>query len=260
MSTISVGTSGYTYHEWVGPLYPEGLAPAEYLPYYAAHFSTLELNSTRYRMPTAAKLAHLHQQAPSLRFSIKAHRSFTTEIASSWRSAVAAFSAAVQPLLHAGVLQAILLQFPASFVYAPAERRYLDSLLKCLSHLPLAVEFHHSLWYNNRTLDGLRQRKVSFVSLDLPAVDGVPPLLDTTTADLAYLRLHGRNATTWWASDVASRYDYWYSTEELKQIAQRIRLLALESKQTLVYCNNHPKGAAVANARTLATLLESDDG
>ncbi len=260
MRTIAVGTSGYTYRQWIGPFYPEELPPEEHLSYYAEHFSTVELNSTRYRMPTAAELALLHQQAPTLRFSLKGHRGFTTTVGNDWRAAVAAFSAAAQPLLHAGVLEAVLLQFPATFVYAPAERRYLDTLLKCLSHLPLAVEFHHNGWYNNRTLDGLRKRKVSFVSLDLPAVSGTPPLMDITTADCAYLRLHGRNATTWWASDVASRYDYCYSTEELTQIAQRLRLLALQSKRTVVYCNNHPNAAAVFNAQTLITLLEDQNG
>ena len=72
-----------------------------------------------------------------------------------------------------GALDAVLLQFPP-FHYEIDNRRYLDALLKNLNGLPLAVEFRGDRWYNNRTLDALRERDVAFACLDLPAVEGNP--------------------------------------------------------------------------------------
>src|SRR4029077_7184993 len=45
------GTSGYNYPEWRGTFYPEKLAAAKMLPYYAERFSTVEINYTFYRAP-----------------------------------------------------------------------------------------------------------------------------------------------------------------------------------------------------------------
>ena len=48
---IWVGTSGYNYPEWKGSFYPENLAAAKMLPYYAERLSTVEINYTYYRIP-----------------------------------------------------------------------------------------------------------------------------------------------------------------------------------------------------------------
>ncbi|MDX9915191.1 MAG: DUF72 domain-containing protein [Sphaerochaeta sp.] len=261
MSTVLIGTSGYSYTEWVGPFYPQGTRGEEYLPFYAHHFPTVELNFSYYRMPEATQLAVMHQSAPTVRFSIKAHQSMTHRVdPHRWREQSALFYRALEPFLQAAVLDAVLLQFPYSFHYEVEERRYLDALVQNLSGLPLAVEFRNSRWYNNRTLDALRTRGISFVSLDLPAVEGNPPMMDVPTANLAYLRLHGRNRDTWWGSDAASRYDYLYSEGELTLIAERLTALASQVEKTVVYFNNHKSGQAVANARRLSELWEALHG
>ncbi|HBO36599.1 MAG: DUF72 domain-containing protein [Sphaerochaeta sp.] len=261
MSTILIGTSGYSYTEWVGPVYPKGTKSEEFLFSYAQMFPTVELNFSYYRMPEAAQLALMHQGAPSLRFSIKAHQSLTHVIDSlHWREQATLFYRSLEPLLANEVLDAVLLQFPSSFHYEIDQRKYLDSLLRVLSPLPLAVEFRNSRWYNNRTLDSLRERQVSFVSLDLPQVQGNPPVMDVPTASLAYLRLHGRNKETWWGSDAASRYDYLYSDSELKALLERVLSLMVGSEKILVYFNNHRRGQAASNAKRLRELLDASGG
>jgi uncharacterized protein YecE (DUF72 family) len=258
MSTLLIGTSGYSYTEWVGPFYPPGTKGADYLSYYAEHFPTVELNFSYYRMPEATQLALMHQNAPSLRFSIKAHQSMTHTIDPfSWREETTRFYRSLEPLSSAGVLDAVLLQFPASFHYEEEQRRYLDSLLKALGGLPLAVEFRNSGWYNSRTLDELKRRQICFVSLDLPRVGGTPPMMDVPTAPLAYLRLHGRNRQAWWGSDAATRYDYRYSEAELSLIVERLVTLATQAERLLVYFNNHARGQAADNATRLVQLTQS---
>src|SRR5438105_1785812 len=43
---LYIGTSGYSYDDWVGPYYPEGIAKNEMLPFYAREFNTTEINYT----------------------------------------------------------------------------------------------------------------------------------------------------------------------------------------------------------------------
>ncbi len=257
MSTLLIGTSGYSYTEWVGPVYPKGTTQQAFLSHYAQLFSTVELNFSYYRMPEATQLSVMHQEAPSVQFSIKAHQSLTHSIETgSWREQVRLFRRALEPLIKEDVLSAVLLQFPFSFHYEIDQRKYLDSLLKTLSPLPLAVEFRNAQWYNNRTLDALKERNIALASLDLPSVKGNPPIMDVQTSSIAYLRLHGRNEQTWWGSDSASRYDYLYSNKELESLLERIRWLAKDTQKVLIYFNNHRRGQAVTNALALKALAE----
>jgi uncharacterized protein YecE (DUF72 family) len=247
MATILVGTSGYSYTEWIGPVYPQGTRPEAFLSLYAGLFASVELNFSYYRMPTA----------PQLSFSIKAHESLTHTVdPATWRTAAETFIRAMAPLCEAKRLEAVLLQFPYSFHYDVDRRKYLDALLKDFSSLPLAVEFRNAQWYNNRVFDSLRTRGVALTSVDLPALNGLPPVLDVTTSKLAYIRLHGRNSETWWGSDAAARYDYLYSEKELQAWVERVRGIASEAGRVLVYFNNHRRGQAVQNAKMLLGLLK----
>jgi uncharacterized protein YecE (DUF72 family) len=48
MSNIYIGTSGFSYREWIGKFYPKGIKVSELLSYYANHFNAVEINSTFY--------------------------------------------------------------------------------------------------------------------------------------------------------------------------------------------------------------------
>ncbi len=257
MCSILVGTSGYSYLEWVGPVYPEGSRTDEFLARYATLFPTVELNFSYYRMPTSGQLARLQDQAgPALVFSVKANEALTHKIeAAAWKEAARSFMGALEPLRKAERLGAVLLQFPFSFHYDVDRRRYLDGVLAELAGLPLAVEFRNHEWYNNRVVDAFRSRSVALASMDLPELKGLPPVMDVVTAPLAYVRFHGRNGETWWGSDSAARYDYLYSDLELEAWADRVNGIAARADRILVYFNNHRRGQAVANARTFTTVL-----
>lgn len=258
MSKISIGTSGYSYHEWVGPVYPEGTHYDDFLKAYSALFETVELNFSYYRMPTASRISGLIGKAgPSLRFSIKANESLTHKIDPvSWQDSAKIFMDAIKPLRDTGRLDAVLFQFPYSFHYEVDKRRYLNNLLMFFSDLPVAVEFRNHDWYNHRVIPALKERRAAFVSLDLPSLNGLPPLVDVVTAPFAYLRFHGRNGEHWWGSDAASRYNYLYSDTELNTLAERIKRIAGQTEQVFIYFNNHPRGQAVGNARSFITILE----
>jgi uncharacterized protein YecE (DUF72 family) len=260
MARILVGTSGYAYNEWVGPVYPEGSRPDEFLPLYSQLFPTVELNFSYYKMPTAYQLSHLLKEAgPELVFSIKANETLTHKVEpEAWRESAGQFLHAIEPLLEADRLGAVLFQFPFSFHYEPERRRYLDALLKEFKSIPLAVEFRNSDWYNNRVVDAFRARNIAIASVDLPELKGLPPVMDVVTAPLAYIRFHGRNGETWWGSDAASRYDYLYSDVELEAWGGRVKAMAERADRILVYFNNHMRGQAPRNAKTFSDILRRD--
>lgn len=52
---IHIGTSGFSYDDWVGPYYPADLDKKDWLAFYAKEFKPLEINFTYYRMPNARR-------------------------------------------------------------------------------------------------------------------------------------------------------------------------------------------------------------
>jgi uncharacterized protein DUF72 len=64
LSTCSVGTSGWSYPTWRPGFYPAGLDPSEFLAFYAERFSTVELNTTGYRLPSEDQFARWAEQVP----------------------------------------------------------------------------------------------------------------------------------------------------------------------------------------------------
>jgi len=258
MGTVLTGTSGYSYHEWVGPVYPEGTKPSEYLSHYSTLFPAVELNFSYYRMPERDQMSRILEESRNrLMFSVKAHESLTHRVNPlTWQEEAARFCNALEPLAAEDKLGALLLQFPFSFHYEEDQRRYLDKLLKTLKRFPLAVEFRNSQWFNNRVIEGFRERGICLVSLDMPSLKGLPPVMDVVTAPFAYLRLHGRNGETWWGSDGAERYNYLYNDQELKAFVDRIRLLLTHAEGVFVFFNNHRRGQAVQNGQHLMLLLK----
>jgi uncharacterized protein YecE (DUF72 family) len=255
MGEMLIGTSGYSYDDWRGILYPESLPKEEFLRYYALFFPFVELNFSYYAMPKASSLVAMVAKTPSgFCFSVKAHRSLTHEPGSTWRDDAAVFVEALAPMSEADRLLTVLVQLPYSFHHTPENRSYLASLLSALSPLPLAVEFRNDEWQTERVFDELERRGVGVVMVDRPELPGLPPLGDRVTGDLAYVRFHGRNAGAWWSGDATSRYDYLYSVDELAVAVPRLRRMA-KAERVLIAFNNHARGNAVRNARELKSII-----
>jgi uncharacterized protein YecE (DUF72 family) len=70
---LSVGTSGWSYPSWRPGFYPDGTANEDFLAFYAARLSTVELNSTGYRLPSEEQFARWASAAPDgFTFAVKA--------------------------------------------------------------------------------------------------------------------------------------------------------------------------------------------
>lgn len=264
MTDVRFGTCGFSYKDWVGPFYPEGMKAGDYLAHYATRFDTVELNATFYRLPALKSLESMVAKTPpGFTFVVKAHRSLTHEPPADLSLAVEAFNMALRPFATAGKLGGVLLQFPYAFQPVPANRERLARLAGDLAgDAPVVVEFRHRAWFRDDFLDGVRKHGLSLCCVDEPALPGLPPPVALVTGPVGYLRFHGRNQEAWWAKegegaerDAGARYRYDYSTDEMKEWVPRVRDLTAAPKGVFVFFNNHPDGHAARNALTFRELL-----
>lgn len=255
---LLIGTSGYSYKDWVGPVYPEGTAAKDYLKVYQSIFNFTELNFSYYKFPSAATLERLaHSTNDGFMFAIKAHRSITHEITMDYKDNIKRFIEAVKPLQYYSKLAAVLVQFPYSFHYTPESRKYLQSLCTLFIDLPLAIEFRNYEWQKQSVYQGLKGHNTAWVNTDMPALTGLPSASFLSTTHFSYYRFHGRNSSMWWKGDNASRYNYLYSTTELENSLFKIKKMAETSgdQTVIVAFNNHWKGKAVTNASQAKEML-----
>jgi uncharacterized protein YecE (DUF72 family) len=251
---IRIGTSGFSYDDWIGPVYPKALPKSEQLAFYAREFTTVEINTTFYRVPEQRTVEGWVRKTPSeFLFSIKAHRSITHEREN---PDYACFMMSLQPLVESGKLGCVLAQFPHSFHASALNRDFLQGLRHGLAGIPVVVEFRNAGWVTETTLDLLRQLDFGFCCVDEPRLPGLMPPSAVATGPVAYVRFHGRNSAKWYDHKEAwERYDYTYSAEELREWIPRLRQLQASAPVTLVYFNNHFVGQAVRGARDLGQLL-----
>ncbi len=255
-ATIHIGTSGFSYGDWVGPVYPAGTKKTDFLALYAERFHALEVNYTYYRMPTAETMRRLVDKSHGgVRMAVKLTDLFTHK-REYGPADVVAFGEAMEPLADSGILGCLLAQFPYSFKPSVEARAWLEALFDQFTAFPLVVEMRHHRWADDRFFDFLRQRRVGFCCVDEPRLPGLLPPLDVVTSPVAYVRFHGRNEAKWWEHDrPEERYDYLYPSEELREWLPRLRRMAEHSQELFVFFNNHFEGKAVQNAEQLLALL-----
>ena len=256
---LFIGTSGFSYDDWVGPFYPEGMAKREFLHFYAGEFSTVELNVSYYRLPDAKFISTLSDKTPDgFEFFVKAYRGLTHKITGSTPAELRLFKQALGPLRAEGKLAGALVQFPYSYHRTDSNLEHLSSLLDELREFTPVVEFRNREWLTDDVLSLLSDKDAGFCSVDQPGLRGLLPSdLIITTPRVGYVRFHGRNREKWWDHKEAwERYDYLYSEDELAEWARKIREAAGKTGKTFLFFNNHRNGQAVRNARQMKLLLE----
>ncbi len=260
---IAVGTCGYSYKDWIGPVYRPGTPPGGMLAAYARRFTTVEIDSTYYRVPAAATFESMARRTPGdFRFTVKLPGTGTHVPDLSARIVhddVRLFRRNLQPLIAAGKLVCVLAQFPNSFRPSAETHEYIEALREELCDLPLVAEFRHREWQTNDTLELLRGLHVGLVNVDQPHFRSLLRPSDDVTSPIAYVRFHGRNAKNWWNGTNETRYEYLYTAEELGPWADRLVDIAAnpEVKEVLGFFNNHRRGNAVRNAEMFEAMLSS---
>lgn len=258
---LYVGTSGFSYAEWIDAgFYPSGTKSGNMLQQYAQCFSIAELNYTWYQMPSAEAVERQCRQVPQeFLFAAKLTRTLTHEIdQQQWRNQTVLYRNGIVPLVRAGQLAAVLIQLPPSFHRTTSNRKYLAVLLDELHGLPLAIEFRHRSWADDRVFYELERRQVTLVGVDAPDLPNLFPVLDVVTnPDLFYARFHGRNAKGWRSGNMQLQFDYNYSDDELNLwIEKTIEPMSSRARKGAIFFNNHVRAQAPENARRMADLLK----
>lgn len=247
---VWIGTSGYSYPDWVGDFYPKGTRPARMLGHYARSFPLVELNFTFYRPPTREMLLRLADKAPpGFSFVVKLPRTVSHE-----QSAhdLPGFRQAVLGLRDRGQLLGLLCQLPQSNHNDKKNLQWLGHLAAALGDLHLAVEFRHRSWANPDMPPWLGERGLDLVAVDVPDLKGLYPRGWITSGPRAYVRLHSRSADNWYKGE-KERYDFDYDDAALREWVEAASG-AEDVRQTLFLFNNCYRGQAAANARRMQAL------
>src|SRR5205823_13819796 len=123
---VWIGTSGYSYRDWVGPFYPPGTRPNRMLDYYCGHFPLVELNFTFYRPPTAGMLDRIAEQAPAgFQFLVKLPRTLSHDESP---KDLPGFRMAIESLHGKNKLAGLLCQLPQATHRTRAHTEWLERL------------------------------------------------------------------------------------------------------------------------------------
>lgn len=253
---IKIGTSGYSYQDWIGPFYPEGTKKADMLSFYAGEFDFTEINSTYYSIPNPFMMNHILKKTPeSFEFSIKLHSSMTHSRDAN-EAVYKQFIEAVKPLNEAKKLSCLIAQFPFSFHYNTINVDYIKNMRDLFHDFPLAIEWRNNQWICQSAFELLKGLNISFICVDEPDVKGLVKPLTIVTNSLSYIRFHGRNKDKWYHHNAPyERYDYLYSNDELKEWIPRINNMKKYSERVYIAFNNHFRAQSVRNVQMLKNLL-----
>jgi uncharacterized protein YecE (DUF72 family) len=294
---VRTGTAGWTDKTLLPPglFYPAGVeSPEDRLRFYASRFPLVEIDSSYYGLPVKRNSELWATRTPDgFTFDIKAYALMTghpTEVARFPRAlrdvlpaSVAAqkrvyprdlpaeiydevwaiFHDAIRPLVDAGRLGSVLLQYPQWFLPGRAARNALLEARDRLDGIPCTIEFRNRAWFDlrdrDRTLEFLANHALPYVIVDEPQglPNSVPPIAAVTAPRLAIVRLHGRRDDMWnrRGVSVADKYRYLYDRDELASWVPRVLEVAEKAEETHVVFNNCYANYGTTNALEMSGML-----
>ncbi|MBS0186201.1 MAG: DUF72 domain-containing protein [Proteobacteria bacterium] len=240
MKEAHIGCSGWYYGEWRGHFYPENLSSKDFFDYYKQYFSTVELNSTFYRIPSEKTLQTWYKRAPeNFKYSLKVNKYITHyDFFENPREKLKGFYGLSDILREK--TGPFLFQFPKKFIYTPKNLEILLDLLN--AEYTNVVEFRHLSWWNEEVFKSFKRNNIIFcTSIGFDLSEDIQ-----TTGDALYIRFHGNKY-----------YNLSYTEEDLSSWVKKIK--AISSPSSWIYFNNTRHGYAPINALYLKSLLKVND-
>lgn len=226
--------------------FPPVFEGASRLTYYASLNSSVEINSSFYKVPRPATVERWRESVPAdFRFTFKLPRAVTH--AKGLQFNVKELEVFTEAIAQAGDQKGCLLvQLPPSVKRERQEE--LEGILECLHSdakgWHIAVEFRDPSWYTSAVYRMLQSLGAGMVEQDLPR-SATPKI--TVAEDFAYLRFHGPEGT----------YRGSYDTAYLSGHARRIADWVKAGREVYVYFNN-TLGDALGNLGTLNAMVEKE--
>ena len=266
---LYIGTSGWSYKDWVGSFYPRSQSTTfDCLGFYSDYFNSVEVNSTYYTYINpriAESWINKVEQKDDLLFAVKLHQDFT-HIKKFSNEKINSVKLILDKLNKAERLGGLLIQFPYSFMLNKENAYHVKNLIDIFSEYDKFIEVRHNSWFIERFFNFLKENKSSLCTIDQPVIGQAVDFNPVVIGENAYVRLHGRNEEAWMHSmnnfgkeqsyeQKSERYNYLYSPAEIIDIGSRIKEMFDKAKKIFIFFNNHPKGDAVANAFELISYL-----
>lgn len=243
MSRVYIGTSGFSYDDWVGVFYPEDLNRKDWLRFYAQHFNTTELNVTFYRTPFVGMFKSWYSKTPDgFLFAVKCSR-FITHIKrlKDVDDSLEYFFSRTNLLKEK--LGCVLYQLPPSM--KPDLNVFSEFLkfIKKYKYTRHAFEFRNESWLKKGIVNMIKEYGHTVCISDYHGFETnyIPNF------EFYYIRRHGPKRSGLYAGC--------YKKEELKKDAELIK--KIKAKDIFVYFNNDVAGHALKNAKELIAFLKS---
>jgi uncharacterized protein YecE (DUF72 family) len=259
---ILVGCCTWSYADWEGSFFPEGMKSTEYLGWYSDRFSIVEVDSTFYRVPSKGTVEGWKRKTPaSFKFALKVPRVITHQKQlRECEAEVDEFVASILPLGEK--LSSALLQLgyfnQGAFASLDDFLGVLGPFLAYWPHdkVPLAVEVRNPRWVGPQLAKVLRDHNAALTLTEqgwMPRPAKVLEAIDPVTGPFGYVRLLGdreaiEKITTRWEKVVIDR------SAELAETAGVIRSMA-ERVPVVVFASNHFAGHSPSTAKELRNLL-----
>jgi uncharacterized protein YecE (DUF72 family) len=225
---VFVGTSGWMY----------GWNEKRSLDWYVQNsgLNAVELNASFYRFPYPSHVKSWATKGEKLRWSIKVNRwithvlKFSQKAFGSWKR----FEKLFKPLDPN--IDFYLFQLPP-FLKSNFASKIEGFIRKTGLKQRFALEVRNMTWFDRQWIDWASSLGITWVSVDCPDF----PLDVVNTSGIVYERMHGRYG---W-------YTHYYSDDELKEVATRIRETKAH-KAYIFFNNNH---AMLDNSRKMLNIL-----
>jgi uncharacterized protein YecE (DUF72 family) len=277
---LHLGTSSFSTTDWIGPFYPLGSKPADFLQFYATKLGSVEIDSTYYRAPSLQMTQRWAAVTPpDFRFSLKVPKSIThdkalTAVEEEWAGLLRSVDPLGKKLVY------LVLQFPywnrKSAI--PDQATFIKRLeaFVALGKCPyrLVVETRNPKWITKELLDFLRAHNLIFALQDQQWMGRPGELWDKwgmelKTGDSIYIRMlgereriekilaerkaeeekGGRQMTPEWSRIVIDR------TEETREWLPMVRKFLAHSVEVDIYYNNHYAGHGPASIELFLRLF-----
>ncbi len=240
---ILIGTSAWTFKDWVGTFYPAGAPGHALLGLYSQHFRTVEVDATFYGTPSEAAVDAWREKTPEgFIFSLKAPREITHDaLLKDQGTQMETFLSRVRRL--GSKLGGVLIQLPPYFTNRHFE--HLAGFLKTLPEdLDFAVEFRHRDLFREETYDLLRSRRVAMVHTHRAKYS-------LLTTDFHYVRWLGNRAEP--MPDFSREHRN--RDEDHARWVTMFRALPQDIRRVYGYFNNHYTGHSPAAAKQFSAML-----
>lgn len=246
---LRIGTSGFSYDDWLGNFYPQFCPKADYLQFYSSKFNIVEIDATYYRIPSIEVVKKWVKVTPDgFMFSAKFPQFVTHE--GTLESRVRNLKEFLKVIKELGPkMGPLLMQFPYSF-----KPDQMDNLKQLINNLPkdkqISIELRNKKWLDEAELFTLLEdNNISLCLIDHPWM----PKLDRTTAGFAYFRFLGdrkkiENDFSYVRDDCNKQLDYW---------SKVILEITASGKDCFAFFNNHFSGHSPSTANRLIEHLSN---